>query len=445
MSKKLLYGSLVITASLLLAACGGDSSGSGSSSGDSGGGDGGGGDGGGTLPSTSTTVVTSSDTYTELNAVNDKVRHVRIEGFKASTPHSFTTVIFGKESAPTSSMGTLSENEFRVLLYGGAVPYQSPIAQATFESQTIDLNVDEDTIVDGGTVCFDIHDGSATSGPAFALWVSGQKGADCLDKSTLTVNSANTVRATWGAQTGAIEKSQPVWFRQSDSTETATVTLSTEAVLSEANILAATQTTHAWQSNTDWQQLNDPVGGSARHFRIEDITAIGTSSYWYAIIGEEENPDGAPTASADKLIVTGGRSHMGASWTYFRFGAAGMTSQFEYEIDSGKALYADGDEGDAPSTVCFDIGKKEAEDDNARIVFWASGANGADCKDRTTLSLDNALYDSTTDAVKGDASDGDSIWTAPYLTDKLNFIKTSNGNVTLGNVVVSSEPVVLLD
>ncbi|MHB1329437.1 MAG: hypothetical protein ACYC2K_14660, partial [Gemmatimonadales bacterium] len=281
----------------------------------------------------------------------------------------------------------------------------------------------------GATVCFDLHDGSATAAPAFVLWVDGQRGADCETRSTLTAATAFGARAHWHGATGAVAKQAKAYFRQSGAgATTPKITLSAEPVLDASAIAAATSCNAAWATNTDWQPLCTPTTGTVRHVRLEGVQASANNSYFYTVLGQDAAPTGNPALSAGKLIVTGGRSNSGASWTWFRFNT-GSTTQYSYTA-GGNALYTAG-----PSTVCFDTGANA--NGSARLVFWATGANGASCADRSSLTLDRALYDSSTDPTTA------AIWDVPYVTGKLNFIKTSNPNVTVGNVVVSTEPAAL--
>jgi hypothetical protein len=132
------------------------------------------------------------------------------------------------------------------------------------------------------------------------------------------------------------------------------------------------------------------------------------------------------------MILTMGRNHMGVSWTYFRYGdvaGANSTMQFGYATDASAALYTA-----APTTVCLDVGEI---DGHARVVFWATGANAADCDDWSTLTLTNALYDSNTDAATG------SIWSGLVARDLVDYVKASNGTATFGDVVVFREAAAL--
>lgn len=380
----------------------------------------------------SSEIAASTDgSFVELCEVTSgPVRHVRIEGLRAPATHASAQVVFGFEAPPSSPTDPMGPDQFRVLLYGGGTPAPGPVVQATFGDADAALDGDASFLHAESTVCFDLHDGAADEPPAFILWVDGVKGADCDAPGTLTGASAYGARSFWNGATGPIGKDVPVYFRQASGTgATPTITLFADPVLDEDEIAEATSCSASWATNSDWQPMCALPSGIARHVRLEAVQSGANNSYFYAVLGQDPNPTGNPAPSAGKLILTGGRSNSGASWTWFRFDD-GSTTQFGFETDAGDALYTE-----EVSTICFDTGVND--EGNARVVFWASGANEADCDDRTTLTLARALYDSSTDAATG------SIWDVPFAADRLNFVKTNTTSATLGNVVLHSEPAVL--
>ncbi len=384
-------------------------------------------------PRECTSALTAGDdgAFVELCALEAPVRHVRIENLRAPATHASAQIVFGFTAPPTSPTATLGADQFRVLLYGGGNPAPAPMVQASFGATDEALDGDAAFINAGATICFDVHDGSAGTAPHFVLWVDGQRGANCANRATLTAATAFGARANWSGATGAIAKQAKAYFRQTAGAGTTPkITMFADPVLDASAIAAATTCTTAWTANTDWQQLCAPAaGGAARHVRIEGVQSAANNSYFYAVFGQDAGPTGNPAQSAGKLIITGGRSSSGASWTWFRFNT-GTTTQFNYATDAPAALYTE-----APATICFDTGANA--NGTARLVFWATGAKGADCAVRSSLTLDRALYDSATDPTTA------SIWDVPYVAGKFNFLKTNNGNVTLGNVVVSAEPAAL--
>lgn len=269
------------------------------------------------------------------------------------------------------------------------------------------------------TVCLDVHDGSADVPPYWIVWMEGQDGANCDDPESLTLESAAFLELSHGGTRGSVDKTMPVFFRQT-ALQSAAVTVTGKTMLSPEAAALGLSCTTAWQPNTDYQALCTPLAGAARHVRIEDATSITNSHYFYLVLGDSsDTPTGTPTVADDSgtFVMTAGRNHLMASATSFRFNSNIQTSQYDF------GLYTPG-----PSTFCLDLGGDDSE--NLQLVMWATGAGGADCADFSTLRAENALYSSATD----DAA----MWNAP-LASGYNYIKTSNVGATLGNVVVSSE------
>ena len=394
------------------------------------------GDGGPLDPTACVTNPTAAqgDSFVELckPSQGGTAKHDTIAGLQIPASHASAQVVFGFDTAPTSAQGPIEADQMRVLFYGGGVPAPPAMIQATFGSVGQVLEGDATFLNNAlSTVCFDVHDGGADIAPYFALWVTGKKGADCADRSSLTVASAWSIRVNWKGATGALDKTAKAFYRQAVGLALPTITVSATPALTADALEAAVDCTTDWATNTNWQKLCAPTAGPARHVRIEGAATTANNSYWYAVLGEDATPTGSPAVGAGKLIVTAGQANSGASWTYFRFGdvPGATTTQFQYATDAALPLYTSG-----PSTVCFDLGESGQ---NQRLVFWASGANGADCTKRATLTTANALYDSTTDGATG------SIWTGLLAAGKDNFFKTNNANVTLVKAAVSSEPAAL--
>ena len=377
----------------------------------------------------STTILPEQGgSFVELCSPQGSVQHVRIEGVTAARTHASAQLVFGFDAPPSTPQPTLEPDQFQLLLYGGGTPAPPAFIQAAFGEIAEALDGDGSFINSVSTVCFDLHDGGADKPPYFVFWVDGHAGARCDDFDTLTIASAYGVRAVWRGAVGAIDKQAKLYYREAaGAASSPTITLFDEPVLDAATIAAASTCTTTWAANTDWQQLCAPGAGDVQHIRVEGASATANNSYFYVVVGEEPAPTGSPATAAGKLILTGGRSNSGASWTWLRFGTEG-TTQFNFANADGP-LYTSG-----PSTICFDLG---TADGNARLVLWATGANGADCAELSTLTEDNALYDSTTDTATGE------IWNAPWLTGKHNFVKTNNATGALGTITVSSEAAVL--
>jgi hypothetical protein len=294
------------------------------------------------------------------------------------------------------------------------------------------------------TTCFDLHDGSATTAPYFVLWVDGQKGASCADPTTLTPATAFGVRALFHGDAGALDKTAKIFYRQGSAvTSTPTITLSDTPAQTEAAILAAVQCSSTFAATTDWQAACAPAAGPARHVRISGIAATANSSYVYAIHGQDAPADlassPATTAGDQALILTAGQHYNGTSATWLRFNGAPAydgTAPFQYQTDTSEPLYTPG-----PTTLCYDVGANDEfgapSYGHARVLLWATGAHGADCADRATLTYANVLYDSSTDTANA------AVWNAALTAGKPVFVKANNATIALTDVVVSSEPAVL--
>ena len=161
-----------------------------------------------------TTTVAQVDAFVELCALDVPVGHVRLENVKAPRTHADAMIVFGFDAAPTVPARDLEigADQLGVLLYGGGVPFPPPVFQATFSETDASLGDDNSFINDGGTVCLDIHNGSATTSPVLIVWVDGINEADCETRSTLTGVSAYAVTAF--DATGAIDLEAKNYFRQ---------------------------------------------------------------------------------------------------------------------------------------------------------------------------------------------------------------------------------------
>src|SRR5690606_24661804 len=116
-----------------------------------------------------------------------------------------------------------------------------------------------------------------------------------------------------------------------------------------------------------------PLAGPPRHIRVEDAASATNSHYFYLILGEPSaSPSGSPSVvdGSGTFVLTGGRNHLAASATSFRFDSNTSTQQYDfgaYTVD--------------PSTICLDLG--ENDEGYLQIFMWVSGTNGADCADRS--------------------------------------------------------------
>lgn len=334
------------------------------------------------------------------------VRHVRIDGMAAGAGHLSAQFLLGFDVAPQNPQAAPADDQFRLMLYGGT-PKDVHLA---FGSGSTTATATNDFATTPATICFDLVGGSAERAPSLVLWVDGENGADCRDFATLTRATAAAIEEEWGGATGAIASERGAFYRQAAGiTATPTVTLFNRSVSSCETV---------WNENTDWQELCEPLGGATR-FRLEDVEASTNNRYFYLVLGEAaEAPTGNPGSEEGdgKAILTGGRAHDGASWTWFRSGG-GSSTQFDFATDDEAALYVDG-----PTTICAEIFGTET---SSGLLFWATGANDADCAAHTSLTPDSALHVEE--------------WDAPLATGLRNFIKTSNTDIGLSRVVVSND------
>jgi hypothetical protein len=146
----------------------------------------------------------------------------------------------------------------------------------------------------------------------------------------------------------------------------------------------------------NYQTLCVPSAGSGRHFRMEGISMGAVQNgFVYLAMGfpsglESSTTNPATPAVGDGgFIFTAGKSTSCAfSWNYFRY--SGITSPNANPCAAPKIFDGYRTTGDYPGarTVCLDI----TSSNPPRVTFWATGANGADCKDKSTLTAATALY-----------------------------------------------------
>lgn len=363
--------------------------------------------------------------FVELCRPDAPVRHVRIEGLLAPATHASTQIVFGFEAPPAGPQVDLEADQLRVLFYGGSTPAPPPQAQVRFGEAGRPLGGRASFLHAASTVCFDVQDGDAETAPYVVLWVEGHEGADCDDRATLTLESAYGLELSFGGATGALAKERPIYARQASGVEASPIiTLFDTPALDVATTAAAGECETTWTEDTDWQPLCVPRAGRARHLRLEDVESTTNNAYFYVVVGEEAGPTGNPAPGEGKFILTGGRSASGQSWTWFRFDGS-STTQFRFPTpESESPLYTSG-----PSTICLDL--DEDADGHLGVRFWASGVDGADCDDPTTLTSASALYESDADT--------DADWWAAPLAEGLSFLKVNNTAARIGRVVAYAE------
>lgn len=165
-----------------------------------------------------TVAAATTATFVELcKPAAGNVKHVRLEGVQAPTGHKYASVLFNYADTPIedSVTGPVSAEQGRVVLYGGNGMRPPPLLQASFAAKDETVNPNATFINTAGTVCFDVTDGSADVAPVVTFWATGQKGADCTVRSTLTAASAVGTSTTLAK--GVFPKAGKMWFGANSS------------------------------------------------------------------------------------------------------------------------------------------------------------------------------------------------------------------------------------
>lgn len=145
-----------------------------------------------------------------------------------------------------------------------------------------------------------------------------------------------------------------------------------------------------------YQPLCVPTAGSGHHFRMEGVyMGSANNGFVYLALGFAsglETSSTAPPTPSDgdgRFVFTAGKSiSCTYSWNYFRY--TGISSPNANPCLAPKIFDGYRDTGDYPGarTVCMDVTGANPP----RVTFWATGANGADCKNKDTLTAVTALY-----------------------------------------------------
>ncbi|WCL49117.1 hypothetical protein [Leptospira sp. GIMC2001] len=248
----------------------------------------------------------------------------------------------------------------------------------------------------------------------------------------------------------------------SDSDEESTLfTLLALDQQSKAAAQAAKQceTTYNNNATNDFDNLIElckPSAGAGRHFRFENVGMTTNNGYLNLLIGYGLRTDTSnfpvatgfggsqsPTTNSGDgrwRIFAGTSSSCNRSWIVSTFsgtnGSTNLTTQDLFTTQAiatpsfsagscpGGANQATGIHG--PSTICLDV-TKGSNGNSPRVTIWATGLNGADCSNLSTLTSTNSIYE------KKD-------WPSLVETrDDRNFIYRSNDGTSLNKVVVRSE------
>jgi hypothetical protein len=163
--------------------------------------------------------------YTELCSFGDTVEHVRLASIVNEGAHYSTQIFFGFDAPPAGTQDPLGPDQFKVLFYSGMGAFVPAVVQPVFGTASGVIEGDASFVRSTSTVCFDLVDSTATTAPAFTLWVDGVNGADCETAPTLTAEAAFASIDSWGGAVGAIAKDKKVYFYQRSATGAPTVTL----------------------------------------------------------------------------------------------------------------------------------------------------------------------------------------------------------------------------
>jgi hypothetical protein len=169
--------------------------------------------------------------YTELCSFGDTVEHVRLASIVNEGAHYSTQIFFGFDAPPAGTQDPLGPDQFKVLFYSGMGAFVPAVVQPVFGTASGVIEGDASFVRSTATVCFDLVDSTATTAPAFTLWVDGVNGADCETASTLTAEAAFASIDSWGGAVGAIAKDKKVYFYQRSAAGAPTITLFDDPVL----------------------------------------------------------------------------------------------------------------------------------------------------------------------------------------------------------------------
>ncbi|MEZ4327970.1 MAG: hypothetical protein R3B40_22305 [Polyangiales bacterium] len=180
--------------------------------------------------------TTATERYVALCALDAPVQHVRLTDVTAADPHGTVSLLVGYAAPADVSVGPTapsSTDQLRVQLYGGFAPHTTPRIDVHYEATSTLVPGDLAFVNGTSTLCLDIHDGASEAGPTVIVWRDGELGADCEDRSTLTLETAFAVidGDDYGAVVGALDKSLPLYLYQNTGGSTGAVTLSTRSAV----------------------------------------------------------------------------------------------------------------------------------------------------------------------------------------------------------------------
>lgn len=208
----------------------------------------------------------------------------------------------------------------------------------------------------------------------------------------------------------------------------------------------------------EYQELCKPTAGSGRHFRFEGVETSANNSYLNLLVGFGDPNDSvnfpqtagyggalspSPSTGDGRWKIYAGKSQScDKSYVVSAFSEKDQQKYYTPQnlfttsvlpvnlgaqpLPSGCANQPSGVHG--PSTFCFDLTKGSAGT-SPRFTVWATGINGADCNNKSTLTSESKIYE------KSD-------WTNKVETrDDRNYIYRTSDAIKATRIVVRSETV----
>jgi hypothetical protein len=168
-------------------------------------------------------------------------------------------------------------------------------------------------------------------------------------------------------------------YIKSSGTSATDIAKVTKVFVSSNPVIGATDVCST-EPGSGTTQICAPSKGLARHYRIEGVQTTSSHTSVTLYTGYSSPPSGGNAATA------GGQSR-----TIFYQGAnppppASVTTVNYGNQDGGTISFTAFTT--AAQEVCMDI----TDATPPRITLWATGVNSANCKDRTTLTAANSLF-----------------------------------------------------
>lgn len=359
----------------------------------------------------------ATGTYAELcspTGGGDSV-HFRIEGLQSTGPHGYLYLFKGYASAPTST-GTTAGSGNLALVHGRNSNTNSNTwtkfgANGNYQAGDTTTEFDDTNLGNPGPseFCVDIVRRPGTT-PKIVIWVTGNNSANCKLKSTLTEANATKIVTTWSSETVALGTGDSAYFRFSNLT----LLKAKKIVVANKNAINTTDCTTTLSAVTTAQALCEPDAGTGKHYRIDGVQLSGNHVAFCLTKGwSDATCQNATSTGQFKLtLYSGGPPPNPMSYVDFNTQNVSTSS-----VPSFKTTSAD---------ICYDI----TQTSPTRITVWATGTNGANCGNKTTLTAGNSILN------KSDWTDT----TIPGTGTSYATISNATGT-TPGVVTVSSESV----